>query len=288
MWLKALPRDPTFRGSSFEVPVATAAVRRDPERPDTGYLTLLHFVNDRDTLYTLLENLSGTLRPHGIRTLLGPTHLLPSLGGGALSSHWQLPPPADTLYSPPYVSEHLNALMSPIDTLSLFHVETSENVSAAPEVSLRGLDFERLAGDLLPLMQAAFSTPALPSPDAAEARAILHWLAPRQPFGFLAALPGAPDTPVGFALLYPDDGFRHRLLRRGARGPTGRLWGGVLPAFRRQGVGRALLRAALGAARAHSWDSVSVGPVSRGDGAEFLEACGGVRRQGYTLYRTGL
>lgn len=98
LWLEALPKDPSFRGSSLEVAVATAAVRRSVQNPDSGYLTLLQFVNDRDTLYTLLEHLSETLRPHGIRTLLGPTHLLPQLGSGALSSHWQLPPPADTPY----------------------------------------------------------------------------------------------------------------------------------------------------------------------------------------------
>lgn len=287
IWLEALPQDPT-RGSSFEVPVATAAIRRDPRHPDTGYLTLLHFVNDRDTLHALLENLSERLRPYGIYTLVGPTHLLPQLGGGALSSHWHLPPPADTPYGPPYVPEHLSTLMSPLDTLSLFHFETSRDVSGAV-VSLEALNLERLADDLLPLLQTAFSAPALPSPDAAEARAILRWLGPRRPFGFLAALSGTPDTPVGFALLYPDDAFRHRLPPRKTYSRTGRLWGGVLPAFRRQGVGRALLGAVLEAARARGWDSVSVGPVSRnGDADAFLQACGGVQRQGYTLYRTGL
>ncbi|CAA9566285.1 MAG: hypothetical protein AVDCRST_MAG86-1218 [uncultured Truepera sp.] len=289
LWLEALPRDPTFRGSSFEVPVATAAVRRDPERPDTGYLTLLHFVNDHDTLYALLEGLSERLRPHGVRTLVGPTHLLPQLGSGALSSHWQLPPPADTPYGPPYAPEHLGALMSPTDTLNLFHLDTFQAAPGGADVSLRALEPQRLTGDLLPLLQTAFSAPDFPSPDAAETRAILRWLTPRRPFGFLAALPGAPDTPVGLALLYPDDAFRYRLPRRETYNRTGRLWGGVLPAFRRQGIGRALLGAALAAARARGWDSLSVGPVPRnGDVDTFLQACGGVWRQGYTLYRTGL
>ncbi len=287
LWLEALPKDPTFRGSSFEVPVATAAVQQDAQNPDTGYLTLLQFANDRDTLYALLEHLSETLRPHGIRTLTGPTHLLPHLGGGALSSHWQLPPPTDTPYNPPYVSEHLDALTSPVDTLSLFHFETRvEKSPTEGAVVLQALEPRHLP-NTLPLLQTACSATTLSPPDAAEVQAILRWLEPRQPFGFFATLPGAPETPVGFALLYPDSVPRAGLRR--ARARTGRLLGGVLPDARRQGVGRTLLSAALKEARTRGWDSVSVGPVSqKGDAAAFLEACGGVRQQGYTLYKTKL
>ena len=287
LWLEALPKDPTFRGSSFEVPVATAAVRQDAQNPDTGYLTLLGFVNDRDTLYTLLESLSETLRPHGIRTLLGPAHLLPHLGSGVLSSYWQLPPPLDTPYNPPYVSEHLDALMSSVDRLSLFHFGTAlpNPKPTGAEVVLKVLEPERLL-NTLPLLHTAFSATTLSPPDAAEAQAILRWLELQQPFGVAATLPGAPETPVGFALLYPDE-TRNGLRRSRAR--TGRLLGGVLPDFRRRGVGRGLLSAALEGAHARGWDSVSVGPVSReGDAAAFLEACGGVRRQEYTLYKSRL
>jgi len=267
------------------VPVATAAVRRDAEQPEVGYLTLLHFVNDRASLEALLGALSEALRPHGVRTLVGPTHLLPQLGGGALSSHWHLPPPADTPYGPPYAPEHLGALMSPTDALALFQVDTAQELQGGAKVALRGLEPPYLAGDLLPLWQTAFAAPlALPS-TAAEARSVLRWLAPRRPFGFSATLPEAPDTPVGFVLLCPEPA---RPFRKG-RDRSGRLWGGVLPGFRRRGVGRALLSVALGAARARGWDTLSVGPVAQGTAAEaFLRACGGVARQHYTLYRTGL
>lgn len=301
LWLEALSRDSTFRGSSFEVPVTTAAVRRDRHHHDTGYLTLLSFINDRATFRTLLESLAETLRPHGIRTLIGPTHLLPGLGGGALGSHWHLPPPTDTPHSPPYASEHLDALMSPLETLSLFYfgtsqLETSQEVRGAARVTLEPLEPERLAGDLLPLLQAASaSSPALSPPDMAEAQAILHWLEPYHPLGFSASLPGAPDTPVGFVLLYPDfsEAPAHRLSRlitplRGTRSRKGRLRGGVLPEFQRQGIGRALLGAALEAARGSGWGSVSLGPVPQGGDAEaFLQTSGGVQQQRYTLYRTG-
>jgi GNAT superfamily N-acetyltransferase len=291
LWLEALSRDHTFRGSSFETPVATAAVRRDPHFHDTGYLTLLNFINDRATLRALLESLAETLRPQGVKTLIGPTHLLPGLGGGALGSYWHLPPPPDTPYGPPYAPEHLDALMSPLETLNLLHFGTAQEVRGVAQVGLGPLEPGRLAGDLLPLLQAASaSSPALSPPDTAEARALLRWLKPYRPFGFSAHLPGAPDTPVGFAFLYGDrsGAFNLAAPRRKRRSRTGRLWGGVLPAFRRQGVGRALLGAALEAARVSGWDSVSIGPVSqRGDAEAFLQACGGVRQQRYTLYRTG-
>jgi len=285
LWLEALPKDPAFRGSSFEVGVATAAVRRDPRQPDTGYLTLLGFVNDRDTLHALLENLSETLRPYGIRTLLGPTHLLPHLGGGALSSHWHLPPPADTPYNPPYVSEHLDALLSPAEKLNLFHFDTASPTPQPTGAEVRVKRLEPHRPDTRALLQTALFSLTLPPPDAAEAQAIVNWLKPQQPFGFSATLPGTPDIPAGFALLYPDS--RNGLRR--ARARTGRLLGGVHPGFGRRGVGRALLGAALGEARTRGWDSLSVGPVpQKGDAATFLEACGGVQRQEYTLYKMKL
>jgi GNAT superfamily N-acetyltransferase len=182
--------------------------------------------------------------------------------------------------------------MSPLEMLNLFHFGTTEELRGAAEVTLGPLEPGHLAGDLLPLLGAAStSSPALSPPDAAEARALLRWLEPYHPLGFSAHLPGAPDTLVGFALLYgdPSGAFNLTAPRPKRRSQTGRLWGGVLPAFRLRGVGRALLGAALGAARASGWDSVSVGPVSQGGDAEaFLRACGGMRQQRYTLYRTGL
>ncbi len=272
-----------MQGSSFERPVATAAVRLDPVTPGTGYLTMLQFVNDRTTLHVLLESLAEALAPLGVRTLIGPTHLLPHLGGGALSSHWQLPPPPDTLYGPPYLPEHLDALMSPLDTSVLYDFEPAAELRGA-EVRLEPFSLNRLAQDLLPLLQTATAaSPALSPPDAAEAGLILQWLESYRPTGFLATL---QDQPAGFALLYPPTS--HRRFRR-APSSGARLWGGVLPAFQRQGVGGALLGAGLKVARENLSEHVSVGPVSQqGDAAAFLRACGGVEAQRYTLYRTDL
>jgi len=285
LWVEALPKEPLYRGSSLEVPVAAAAIRLAGERADSAYLTMLHLANDRTALRALLEGLAETLRPRGVRSLIGPTHLLPHLGGGVLESHWHLPPPPDTPYQPPFVPEHLDALMSPKEALRLFRLGTSAAPSEeAPGLSLTALDPTRLARDLLPLLQAACSpSPALAPPDEAEARAVVRWLERGRPFGLLATL---EDTPAGFALLYPERGTTRGRFHPPPAAERGRLMGAVLPAFRRRGLGRALLRGARGLARDRGWSSLSVGPVPLGSEVEgFLQGCGAAAGQRYTLYQ---
>ena len=97
IYVDALPQNPTLRGSSLESAVAAAVIRRDPLRRDVGYLSFLHTVNDRDTLGVLLESLTEHLRPHGIRTLIGPAHLFAHLGSGVLTS--QLAPRATLIHA---------------------------------------------------------------------------------------------------------------------------------------------------------------------------------------------
>ncbi|WMT58686.1 GNAT family N-acetyltransferase [Truepera radiovictrix] len=248
----------------------------------TAYLTMLHAANDRGALTVLLDALAEHLRPQGVRALIGPTHLLPHLGGGVLVSHWHRPPPTDTPYAPPYLGEHLGALMVPLGEARLVELEVPAAHPGPPPagaLELAPLALERLAGDLLPLFRAAVApSPALSPPDAAEVAAALRWWEPRRPFGYLALAGGAP---VGFALLYEDPAAR----------PVrcGRLLGGVAPAARGRGVGRALLGSALAAARARGWARLSVGPVPTTSAAEaFLRACGGVPEGRYTLYQAAL
>lgn len=285
LWLEALSRDAGFPSSGLDTPVATAAVRPDPLEPTNGYLTLLHFVNDRTTLHTLFENLAETLRPHGVRTLTGPTQLLPFLGGGALSSHWHQPPPLETPYQAPYATEHLSALMKPEDTSALFHLEASQGLKAADAVRVTRLEPERLTSDLLPLLKAVAAP--YPLSDVEAQALLLRWLRPYGLRGFWGASPAKPDVPAGFVLVY---GARHPLnpLRQNVQ-RSGRLWGGVHPDARGQGLGRALLQAGLSAALEYGWESVSLGPVpEQGEAARFLRDCGGVPQQRYTLYRTSL
>lgn len=286
VWVEALPRAPFHRGSSLEQPVAAVAVRRDPVQRGTAYLTMLHAANDRGALAALLDALSEHLRPQGVRTLVGPTHLLPHLGGGALVSHWHLPPPVDTPYTPPYLSEHLDALMAPVGEGRLFVLEATASKTLWT-VETAALEPSRLAGDLLPLFQVATAAlPVLSPPDEAEARATLRWWEPGRPVGLLALADGAP---VGFALLYGDAEPGSGLQLRRPKLRRGRLVGGVLPSYRQQGLGRALLMRALAAAQARGWTHLSVGPVATGSGAEgFLKVCGAVPEQRYTLYKAAL
>lgn len=281
LWLEALSRDAALPSSGLDLPVATAAVRPDPQNPGSGYLSLLHFVNDRLTLTTLMEMLAEELYPHGIRKLLGPTHVFPFIGGGSLSSHWHLPVPCDTPYQPPYASEHLRALLRPVETLRLFHFETTLGPTSVPGVMLRRLEPHRLATDLLPLLQNVVLPYAVTE---MEAKAMLRWLEPYQPAGFWAAYPSDPEIAVGFVLLY---GERSSLIRPNAR-RTGRLWGGVREEAKRQGIGIALLEAGLSGARERGWGSLSIGPISEGgSAAAFLKSEGGIPVQHYTLYRRG-
>ena len=117
VYVDALPTNPTYRGSSLESAVAAAMIRPDPVRKDMGYLSL-HTVNDRTTLRVLLESLTEHLRPHGIRTLIGPTHLFPHLGSGVLENYWNLTPPLYTPYNPPYLAELCQILMKRVEELA--------------------------------------------------------------------------------------------------------------------------------------------------------------------------
>lgn len=220
--------------------------------------------------------------PQGIRSLTGPTELFLFLGAGALSSHWQLPVPPGAPYQPPYTAEHLSALMSPFETLALFHVETGQTRRAANAGAVERLEPRRLATDLLPLL-ASITAPYPVS--SIEAETLLRWLEPYRPTGFSAALPGEPDSPAGFVLLCGERSPVRPLPRKEPR--SGCLWGRVRADARGQGLGRALLQVGLEEARTRGWKSVSVGPLAEGsEAAAFLRARGGVAQQRYTLYRT--
>lgn len=290
IYVDALPQNPHYRGSSLESAVAAAIIRPDPLKRDTGYLSFLHTVNDRDTLGVLLESLSEHLRPHGIRTLTGPTHLFPHLGSGVLTSHWHLAPPLHTLYNPPYLNELCQSLMKPAETLQLHHLATDVQVKGESPASLSPLEPERLAQDLLPLLQVACAAnPAFSPPDAEEAKKMLNWLTLSPLYGWLAEFEGQG---VGFALAQADPSvlsrksllnrFRKREVERGRL-----LFLGVLPEFRGRGVARRLLSQSLETARERGWATLSVGPLPRETSA-VLARWGAESNQTYTLYRYAL
>jgi GNAT superfamily N-acetyltransferase len=78
--------------------------------------------------------------------------------------------------------------------------------------------------------------------------------------------------------------LRHFASRRAAQGRV--LFGGVLPAWRRRGIGRQLLNQALAAAHALGWNHLHVGPIPTAAAAvDFIQAHGAQAERTYRIFR---
>jgi GNAT superfamily N-acetyltransferase len=283
--------------SIWERPVATAALLND-RRQHATLLALFRCVNDRTTLVRLLER-AGDEESQG--TLLGPVALSPHLGAGVLASHWSETPPLHTPYAPPYLAPLLEEVMELAAESHLYHFDVGAiNVrEEAGPARLEPLDPARLSTDLAPLFaQVCGGGGLFAPPDATEVAFMLAWWGSLLPLsGWLATVGGEP---AGLVLLQPDGGgwlqragggrrlwWRWWLQAGGKQASRGRLLaGGVLPALRRQGIGRQLLAAARQSAAAAGWRSLVAGPVLDGsEAAAFLTAAGGEARQRYQLFR---
>jgi GNAT superfamily N-acetyltransferase len=110
------------------------------------------------------------------------------------------------------------------------------------------------------------------------------------------------DTqPVGFVILGPD--LAPQLKRAGGgRNPFKRAWlrlasqfsvrqgrifyAGVLPRWRRQGIGRQLMIQAVITAQDKGWEKIIIGPVpENSEAAIFLNRAGARPCQSYQIYR---
>ena len=311
MWLEALPRrsttddSPAFSGVAMERQVAATLAIIDPRRGDaTAYLAWLHSLNDSSSLDKFLDAVAERLFGYGIRRLIGPTGLSPYIGSGLLQDHWNIIPPLHTPYNPPYLPEVVSNVLRARSSARLFYLPVSAKTgrTVTPPAMLTPLDVSRLPTDLLSLLVAA-CPPWLdfPSPDAVEAEFLLHRLGPWPTWGWLAEVDAQP---VGFILLQPD--LSPQLKRAGGgRNPLGWAWlqwaakrpvrqgrvlfAGVLPDYRRQGIGRQLLHRALVEAIERGWDSLSIGPLpTTAPGARFLARMGAEARQTYILYQRDL
>jgi ribosomal protein S18 acetylase RimI-like enzyme len=200
--------------------------------------------------------------------------------------------------------EIVGSAMQAFGRSRLYHLEIPPEQPPTPSgpAQLLPLAPARLATDLLPLLAAACPPWAdFSPPDAEEAAFILRWTERWPLYGWSAEVAGEP---AGFVLLQPDlapalrsaQGGR-RLLRRlvlagAGRRPTrqGRLlYGGVLPQWRRQGIGRQLLHQAIVTSQAQGWQRVSIGPLPTAAVANgFLEGHGARPHQTYLLYRKDL
>lgn len=289
-------------GIGFDRTVAAAVALTDPRRRDrTAYLGLLHCINHIDTLERFLAGAAELLRPHGVRRLIGPTGLSPHLGSGLLLDHWHQTPPLHTPYNPPYLPEMADIALSPLARSQLYRLKVAGDLPPEPPspANLVPLEPARLATDLLPLLVAACPDWAgFSPPDAAEAGFLLAWLYPWPLFGWLAEVDSAP---VGFVLLQPD--LANRLRRAGGgHNPLWRLWlnwaagrpahhgrllfGGVLPAWRGQGIGQRLLHQAQMSARQQGWQSLTIGPLPvDAPATKFMTRQGAAAEQSYGLYQ---
>lgn len=301
LYLEAVPRParqegpdrPPLAMSAWERPVAAAVALHGAG--GAVHLALPRSANDKGALRQLLERAAGG----GGRTLLGPTHLSPYLGAGVLDSHWNLTPPLHTPYNPPYFCDLLRTVMRPATRSRLYHLDVNAGPAERGPATLVALEPERLADDLLPLLETACAPWSdFAPPDAAEARFLLRWLERWPLRGWLALVDGEP---AGFALLQADGaaamqragGGRALWWRLWLQWATGRgtatgrlLFGAVLPDWRGRGVGGQLLAAARATAAQAGWRTLTIGPIPEGaPAAGFLEGRGAQAVQAYQLYR---
>lgn len=308
--MEALPRRSTgngytsgagFAGALMEEPVAATVALVDQRRRDsTAYVGLLHCVNDSETLERLFDGIMENLAEWGCQRLIGPTGLSPHSQSGVLQNFFHVTPPIHTAYNPPYLPELMESVMQPLARSHLYTLQTPIDHLSPSNHPARIVPFapERLSQDLLPLWVAACeATGDFPPPDAAEAAFLLRWLQVGPCIGWLAEV---DQQNVGFVLLQPDlsanmrraNGGRALLWRwwlewrNKRRVRAGRLlFGGVLPAWRGQGIGRQLWAQALLTAQQQGWQSLAIGPIAEATaGATILEKWGAKAQQQYAIY----
>ncbi len=298
---EALHAPELLLGPIFEVPVVAGVLLTDPRRQDAlAYAALLHVANDRESLERFLARAEETLAPRGVRGLILPTGLSPHLGSGVLQAPFDVLPPPHSAYGPPYVPELFQALCRPMAQARLYHVDVPEvHVEAQGPAHLSPVDPARMSRDDLALAQVAMAAWGdFPPPDALEIDFLWRWMARERIWGWVARVEGQA---VGLAVVQADRGWAlHRT--GGGRGWLRRLWLawlqtrpvarghvvwlGVLPQWRRRGIGRQLWHRILDHARGQGWRRLSIGPVStRGPGPGFLAALGAQPLQRYLLHR---
>jgi ribosomal protein S18 acetylase RimI-like enzyme len=293
------------RGIVVEANISCALLMYDRRRSDgSAYLALFHSQNTLSGLEGLLEFAAEELAPLGARRILGPLGISPYLSSGALANLWNQTPPIYAAYNPPFLPELMAQVMEPVAVQRMYHLA----VTAIPGVEISGpatlepLEARRLSGDLLALLEAACQTlEGYPPPDVLEAGYLLNRIGEWPHWGWLAKV---DDHPAGFMLLQPDVSpllqrtrggrtLKQRLalnLLRSHPVQNGRvIFGGVAPAFRRQGIARQLWQQAVRFARSQGWDSISVGPLSEdGPGARFCTSLGGQPKQQYLIFAAEL
>lgn len=292
-------------GLVMETPVASGLLLYDPRQPiPTVSIALLNTVNDPGPLGRLLDEVSELARQRGCRKVIAPTGISPHLNSGLLQDHWNKIPPLNTPYAPPYSPDIFSKYMHALNHWHLYQLPIPAEVhpQSSDIAELIPLQPESLKTDLLPLFTAACpeDSPFQP-PDEQEAAFLIRWIEDWSLTGWLAQV---NDVSTGFVLMQPDlspilkryKGGRN-LVKRGflqleSKRPSssGRLlFGGVLPEWRRKGIGTQLLNRAIRSAVELNWESLSIGPIPESsDAAAFLTHHHATPLQTYTLYERAL
>lgn len=295
----AWPSQPVIAGAVFEEPVAAAIALCEPSAQGALYLSMLHCVNDEETLDRLL----GAALEYGAEMnctrIVGPVDILPGWSDGALTNCFHLPPPLHTPYNPPYLADLLGASMTSSRQTVLLHLP----VKAQPEpvkgpATLRPATLAELTGALSPLLAAAIAPHAGTTELSADAAELLvRWISVCPAAGWVALIEGEA---VGCIFVQADlapllrrlKGGRPLWLRpllslaRHRRSTRGRLlFGAVAPAWRRRGVGRQLLGRALSFAAEAGWRTLVCGPfVDSSPAVTCLQKAGAHIEQRYELF----
>ncbi len=309
-YLEAIPRKKRsydmMSSAAFDQTVGTGMILRDPRRQEDGvaYVSFLNVANDIGTIRKLFGVITEHLAGQGFHTLVGPVGISPHLGSSLLQDYWGVLPPQHTPYHPPFMPELLGDVMRPRWRSQLYYLDIPPTLpkTAPNKAHLEPFDPQRLTTDLWSLFASSFSNWAdLIPPDVLETEFLLRWLSRWQLKGWLASVEGEA---VGFVLLQPDLAPQLHRSRGGRTWPQrlhlwgtqrlpvqqGRiLFGGVLPEWRRQGIGSQLLHQALQTAKTQGWQTLTIGPIpSTGPANKFLKTHGAEPRQTYLLYRSDL
>lgn len=314
--LEALPhRKQTigFGGALWEESVAAAILCVDTDNTGRqGRLALLHVVNDEEALERLLHIAQEELWQMGCRRFIGPTGLSPQLQSGLLNDYFHVIPPLHTPYNPPYLPELISGSLRAQQQTHLYHYDlaTAEHNQHAPtefndnqrineRITLVPLTANQAQSpEFLPLWQAAVPVAEYAATLAMdEVHFLWQWTTVWPWAGWVAM---AAEKPVGFVLLQPDfaplcrqTGGGQNLFWRGwlswrqqFGSAQGRLvYGGVLPAWRGQGIGAMLWQQTLGHAHEAGWQTLTIGPLAASSsGANFLQKRGVTAQQRYTLF----
>jgi GNAT superfamily N-acetyltransferase len=296
---------PLVAGALFEEPVAATLVFCEPSAHGALYLSMLHCVNDEETLDRLL----GAVLEYGAEMnctrIVGPIDVIPGWGDGALTNCFHLPPPLHTPYNPPYLADLLRGSMASFQQTVLLHLPVQATAEATDgPATLQPAKLADLAGALSPLLADALAPHSEMTKPVADAAALLvRWLAVHPTVGWVALI---EDKPVGFIFVQPDlapllrrlHGGRplwlrpllsqagYRSLARYWRASRGRLlFGAVAPAWRRRGIGKQLLQQALHFAVEAGWRTLVCGPfVDSSPAVTCLQKAGAQIEQRYELF----